>query len=158
MKLLLFFHVHTIILKLQLKSSESILTFFQIKNNQAAKVAFMAFTTAPAKAARAQAAAAAAAHAATKMSQEGEEEEMESSLSEINSSSTQSTIVEVHEEEDSTNKKTSLSQQRAGTTATFNFKPKPAKMTRGLSYTSLWPSARDVVISAAAQPNTCNNN
>ena len=123
----------------------------------------MAFTTAPAKAAKAQAAAAAAAatRAATcKVNQDGEEEEMESSLSEINSSGTQSTIVEVHDlEEDPAasiaNKKTPLSQQQCATSAVV--KPKLAKMTRGLSYTSLWPSARDVVISAASQPNTCND-
>lgn len=112
----------------------------------------MAFTTAPAKRA---ARAAAAARADAKANQEREEEEAESSLSEINSSGTQSTIAEVHEEEDLASLKTSSGQQCA-TATTFKFKPKPKStmLTQGLSYTSLWPSARDVVISAAP-PNTC---
>lgn len=113
----------------------------------------MAFTTAPAKAAR----AAAVARAAAKANQErGEEEEAESSLSEINSSGTQSTIAEVHEEDDPVaNLKTSSGQQCV-TTATYKFQPKSKStlISRGLSYTSLWPSAKDVVISAAP-PNTC---
>ena len=93
----------------------------------------MAFTTAPAKAAKAQA-------AVDKLHHEREEEEEESSLSEVNSSSTQSTIVEVHEEEDPT-RKTSFSHHCA-------------TVARGLNYTSLWPSAKDVVI-VTAPPNTC---
>ena len=136
-------------------NSDSTLNLFQIKNNTAAKVAFMAFTTAPAKRA---ARAAAAAHTAVKAIQEREEEEAESSLCEINSSGTQSTIVEVHEEEDIASLKMTSGQQCASTT-TYKFKanPKSTMLTQGLSYTSLWPSARDVVISAAP-PNTCPDN
>lgn len=117
----------------------------------------MAFTTAPAKAARASAAHTAAAKASPERE---EQEEEESSLSEIHSIGTQTTIVEVynHEEEDPVVAAADLKMSASGSGATtVRFKPSKPKsttITRGLSYTSLWPSAKDIVISAAP-PNTC---
>ena len=119
---------------------------FQIKNNPAAKVAFMAFSTAPRKAARAQAAAA-------KLQEKEEEEKVKREgrvpcRQRSQSTSTQSTVVEVHleEEEDDATKANVSCQQRA--------KVKPAMLTRGLTYTSLWPSAKDVVITTAPPNHT----
>ena len=126
---------------------------FQVKNNPAAKVAFMAFATAPAKVSAARAAA--AKPSPEKEGQEGEE----SSLSEIHSIDTQTTIVEIHDEENPviTAAKLKMPASGSGATTAVRFKPSELKsttVTQGLRYTSLWPSAKDVVITAAP-PNTC---
>ena len=109
----------------------------------------MAFTTAPAKVARTSSARAAAAKPSPE--REGQEGE-ESSLSEIHSSDTQTTIVEVHDEEDPV-----ITAAKLKMPAAARFMPSKLKsttVTQGLRYTSLWPSAKDVVITAAP-PNTC---
>ena len=108
----------------------------------------MAFSTAPSKAARTQGAAA-------RLQKEEEEEEGEKEEGGVphrqrsQSTSTQSTVVEVHleeEEDNTTTHKTNVS-YRQGT------KVNPAMLTRGLTYTSLWPSAKDVVITSSVPPN-----
>ena len=104
-----------------------ILFSFQIKNNPAAKAAFMAFTTAPAKAARAQAAA-----------NRLQEEENEVTHQQNNSFDSNSTVVEVHMEVEPP-RKTPLNHWT-------RTKHAPSG---GLTYTSLWPSAKDVVITTA---------
>ena len=109
----------------------------------------MAFATAPAKAAR----AAAARKLQQQKKQQEEDNEGDSSLSDVNSSSTASTIVEIHDEEDPV-MMTSFNQQCI-TASTFDYKPKSMMFSQGLSYTSLWPSARDVVVSTTAPPNMC---
>ena len=114
----------------------------------------MAFATAPAKVSAARAAA-----AKPSPKREGQEGE-ESSLSEIHSIDTQTTIVEIHDEEDpviTASVKSKTPASGSGATTAVRFKPSKLKsttVTQGLRYTSLWPSAKDVVITAAP-PNTC---
>ena len=113
----------------------------------------MAFATAPAKVSAARAAA-----AKPSPKREGQEGE-ESSLSEIHSIDTQTTIVEIHDEEDPVITAAKLKTPASGSSATTAVRFKPSKLksttvTQELRYTSLWPSAKDVVITAAP-PNTC---
>ena len=120
----------------------------QIKNNQAAKVAFMAFSTAPAKAARAQA-------AASKVDKEEEVDNGMSPCRRSHSDSTRSTIVEVHnEEEGGASPKTKTSCDNGSGQKVERAKiDKPAfTVPRRLTYTSLWPSAKDVVITTELVP------
>ena len=108
----------------------------------------MAFSTAPRKAARAQAAS-----TELQVNEKEEEEELKEEggvprRQQSQSTSTQSTVVEVHleEEEDDTTKANVSCRQRT--------KVKPTMLTRGLTYTSLWPSAKDVVITAVPPNHT----
>ena len=124
----------------------------QIKNTPAAKVAFMAFSTAPAKAARAQAAAA----RRLKEVEEGEEEEEEvggvTHCQRSHSTSTQSTVVEIHpvEDEDAGQRSPCAQQPSIG----LRSKGRPPIVSKRLSYTSLWPTAKDVVITSSTQSGT----
>ena len=107
----------------------------------------MAFSTAPAKAARAQAAA--ARRLKEKEEEEKREEEEESRVTcrqRSQSTSTQSTVVEIHTEDGGDPlRKVSCTHR---TSVSLKSTERPAIVTRGLSYTSLWPSAKDVVITS----------
>ena len=124
----------------------------QIKNTPAAKVAFMAFSTAPAKAARAQAAAA-------RRLKEVEEREVEEEeeVGGVNrrqrsfSTSTQSTVVEIHPVEDDDAGQRSFCAQRPSVGLRSKDRGPPV-VSKRLSYTSLWPSAKDVVITSGTMP------
>ena len=108
----------------------------------------MAFSTAPAKAARAQAAAARRLKEKEEEEREkGEEEECRVTCRQRSqSTSTQSTVVEIHAEDGGDPSRKVSWAHRAS--VSLKSTERPAIVTRGLSYTSLWPSAKDVVITS----------
>lgn len=130
----------------------------QIKNNPAAKVAFMAFSTAPAKAARAQAAAAKLQEDQWEKEEKEEEENDASHHQQRPSSSTGSTVVEVHMKQEEEEKEEGKEKEHgepkppqrrlsyALASCSQRAKVKPSYVSRGMTYTSLWPSAKDIVI------------